>query len=101
MQETANTVNLVVQVISVRNTHRKYGIGTVLMQLAIEKAKEVGIPLALNSVPAAHNFYLRLGFRDLNHMDVDLAKWAPANSGYGIWRCYAMMMDEWCTTDRN
>ena len=63
------------------------------MKFAIEKAKEAGVPLSLISVPAAHQFYEKLGFKDTTHVNVDLSKWGAPHSGYGIWRAYAMMHD--------
>ena len=63
---------------------RNLGIGSQLIQLAIDKAKAAGLPLAVAAEPQAYNFFLKQGFQETRHFDVDLKQWAPAQSGWGV-----------------
>lgn len=80
--------------IYVKPTSRRQGIGSQLVQLSIEKAKAAGVPLAIASEPDAHEFFLRQGFRDTKHSDIDLSQWAPPHSGWGVFRLAGMIRSE-------
>jgi N-acetylglutamate synthase-like GNAT family acetyltransferase len=56
------------------------------MEYVIDKAKTLNIPVALSSEPQVYSFFKKWGFEDTKHVDVDLAKWAPPYSGFGIFR---------------
>lgn len=47
--------------------------------------------MLLCSEPEAHGFYLRRGFADRKVADIDLRRWAPVYSGYGVFRLSAMV----------
>jgi hypothetical protein len=59
--------------------------------VCFDRAKAEGVPLALCSEPAAYDFFVKLGFRDTRHVDIDLSKWAPAYSGFGMFRLAGMI----------
>jgi N-acetylglutamate synthase-like GNAT family acetyltransferase len=77
--------------IFIKPTHRRSGIGSQLVQLAVEKAKDAGIPLHVTTEPDAHEFFLSQGFKDTKSSDIDLAKWASKNSGFGIFSLFGMI----------
>jgi N-acetylglutamate synthase-like GNAT family acetyltransferase len=72
--------------------HRKCGIGSSLVNLCIGKARNAGLPLSLQSEPAAHDFFLKRGFKDTKHVDFNLAKWAPPCTGFGLFRLSGMVL---------
>lgn len=78
--------------IYVSTAHRKRGIGSELVRLASEKAKAAGLPLAVGSEPQAYGFFLKQGFKDTKHADIDLRRWAPDNCGFGVFRISGMIM---------
>jgi hypothetical protein len=65
---------------------RKLGVGSQSIRLAIDKSGAAGLPLAVASEPQAYSFFLKQGFQESRHFDVDLSQWAPAHSGWGIFR---------------
>jgi predicted N-acetyltransferase YhbS len=87
-----NCLNVDLTHIFVKPTYRRKGIGSQLVRIAVDKAAEAGIPFSVCSEPAAHDFFLKLGFKDTVHGDIDLRKWAPENSGFGNFRLYGMVL---------
>lgn len=77
--------------ICVKLEHRLQGIGSDLFQLAIEKAKAEGIPLAVTSEPASYEFFKKLGFKEGKHCEIDLSEHAPPYSGFGVFRLTGML----------
>lgn len=73
--------------------HRKRGIGSQLVKMCLDKAKSEGVPLAVASEPAVHDFFLKLGFEDAKHFDIDLRKWSPEYCGFGVFRIWGMAMN--------
>lgn len=61
-----------------------------MMQSAIDRSKQEGVPIVTQAEPAAHEFFKSLGFKDTVAADSDLAKFAPPNSGFGIFRLQGM-----------
>jgi hypothetical protein len=61
------------------------------VQVCFDNAKAEGLPLVVCSEPEAHDFFLALGFKDTRHFDIDLSKWAPAYSGFGMFRLFGMI----------
>ena len=78
--------------ICVKPASRKQGIGSQLIQVALDKAKAAGLPLALCAEPPAHAFFLKQGFTDTSAADIDLSQWAPEYCGWGIFRISGMSM---------
>ncbi|CVK93481.1 uncharacterized protein FMAN_02867 [Fusarium mangiferae] len=76
--------------IYVKPSHRKQGIGALLMREAFSRTEAEGVVLYLCSEPAAHDFYRKRGFQDIIHADIDLSKWAPPYSGFGLFRWTGM-----------
>ncbi|PVH95486.1 hypothetical protein DM02DRAFT_690064 [Periconia macrospinosa] len=68
--------------IYVRPESRKNGIGTALVNMALQKAREQGVPLVALSEPGAREFFLKVGLKDIVHADVDLNQWASGKGEY-------------------
>ncbi|KAJ5572502.1 hypothetical protein N7450_009486 [Penicillium hetheringtonii] len=62
--------------ICVKPSLQGHGIGAKLVQIGFDKAKDDNIPFALCAEAPAHNFYVKLGFKETKHTDIDLAKYA-------------------------
>lgn len=73
---------------------RRRGIGSLLVQIAFDKAKAEGLPLVVLSEPEAHPFMVKQGFTDRKHVDIDLAKWAAPYSGFGLFRLFEMIWND-------
>ncbi|RFU34901.1 hypothetical protein B7463_g1493, partial [Scytalidium lignicola] len=58
--------------IYVKPSSRNHGIGSQLVQMCFDKAKAEGVPLTLSSEPEAHDFFVKRGFEDTRHVDIDL-----------------------------
>jgi len=67
------------------------GLGTRLMKFCSVIADEASLPIALCSYPGAHDLYLKLGYIDLGHFDLDLNGYGKKFCGYGIYRLYSML----------
>jgi hypothetical protein len=59
-----------------------------------KKAKQKGLPLFVVSEPQARTFFVKLGFQDTHHVDMDLEKYAPEHCGFGNFRLSAMIYNE-------
>ncbi|KAJ5120166.1 hypothetical protein N7448_010835 [Penicillium atrosanguineum] len=75
----------------VKPSCQRNGIGSKLVQLGFDRAKAEGIPLAVCAEAPAYGFFVKLGFKDTTHCDMDLRRYAPANSGFGIFRLSGMI----------
>ncbi|KAI1130426.1 hypothetical protein F5Y10DRAFT_235649 [Nemania abortiva] len=78
----------------VEPSSRGQGIGSWLLHIAQEAAKAAEIPFSIFSEPNHHGFFINRGLRDVKTVDVDLRKWAPPLSGYGIFRISRMALPE-------
>jgi hypothetical protein len=64
------------------------------MQHCHSIADRAGLPIYLTAFPGAHGMYLKLGYADTGHFDVDLNEWAREKwTGYGIYRSYGMVRE--------
>lgn len=65
------------------------GIGTALLRRVTDKADEYSTYCWLQSSPAAHNIYLKAGFKDVASFEVHLKEFAPGGmeGGWG-WGMY-------------
>jgi GNAT superfamily N-acetyltransferase len=79
----------------VKPAYRRRGIGSRLVRLGVEKAGEAGVPLTAFAEPGARDFFLHCGFEDVESADIDLAKWAPRGSGFGVFRLSGMVMSKY------
>lgn len=61
------------------------------MQKAFEAAETEHVPLVVGSEPASNTFFTKLGFKYIKHCDIDLSKYAPPHSGFGVFRLTKMM----------
>ncbi|KUJ12188.1 acyl-CoA N-acyltransferase [Mollisia scopiformis] len=87
--------HLVLDFIFVSPSLRNKGLGTQLVDLCLEKAKEEKLPLKVCSVPSAVGFYRRLGFREIGFADLDLAVWGPEKGGFGVYRFWGLVYGEY------
>jgi len=76
---------------AVHPDHQGKGIGTELLRHCMRVADEHGLPSWLQALPGSHSLYLRVGFVDVDHKDVDLNEWDGFKyRGYGLYRTYMM-----------
>lgn len=73
--------------------NRGHGIGTNLVNLAIQRAKDRKLPLFVGTEPQVYPFFASFGFKDTGHVDWDLAKHAPAHCGFGSFRLSGMLYE--------
>ncbi|KAH8176920.1 acetyltransferase (GNAT) family protein [Sarocladium implicatum] len=72
--------------------HQNKGIGSLLLQHCLKIADDADLPSWLISFPGSHNLYLRFGFEDVDHRDLDLNAWDQNRMrGFGVYRQYAMV----------
>jgi len=76
--------------IHVKPSYRRRGVGSRLVQRCLDTAKSVGVCVRVSSEPAAHEFFVHQGFEDTKHVDMDLARYAPPYSGFGVFRLAGM-----------
>ncbi|KAH9905748.1 acyl-CoA N-acyltransferase [Xylariomycetidae sp. FL2044] len=68
------------------------GIGSRLLEHCLRLADQAVLPSWLISFPGSHSLYLRHGFADVDHADIDLNAWdRNRHRGFGIYRQYAMV----------
>lgn len=75
----------------VKPSVQRHGVGSKLVQLGFDRAKAEGIPLAVCAEAPSIPFFDKLEFRETVHFDIDLRKYATANSGFGVFRLAGMM----------
>ncbi|KAI9158369.1 hypothetical protein HJFPF1_06363 [Paramyrothecium foliicola] len=70
------------------------GIGSQLLNHCLEIADKAALRTWLIAFPRSHSLYLRSGFKDVDHCDVDLNKWDEFRfRGYGVYRQSLMVRD--------
>ncbi|KAI1267268.1 hypothetical protein F5Y18DRAFT_415965 [Xylariaceae sp. FL1019] len=79
--------------IYVEPSSRGKGIGSELVEIAHNVAKETNLPFSICAEPNFHGFFVNRGFRDVNHVDIDLTQWSAPSSGYGAFRISRMVME--------
>ncbi|CAL3963130.1 unnamed protein product [Diplocarpon coronariae] len=77
--------------LAVRRAYQKRGLGRRLMMRCHELATEDGLPIYLTAFPSAHDMYLKLGYTDETHFDVDLNEYGTKYRGFGVYRSYGML----------
>ncbi|RFU28351.1 hypothetical protein B7463_g7994, partial [Scytalidium lignicola] len=55
--------------------YQKKGLGTLLLKEAFDRADTEGKRAYLEAMEAGHNLYLRLGWADVDLLEVDVGKW--------------------------
>ncbi|KAL4799540.1 acyl-CoA N-acyltransferase [Aspergillus venezuelensis] len=73
--------------------HRGRGLGKRLMEHLFNHSKALGIPIAVGGEPQVYDYFKKQGFKDVNHVDFDLAQWAPPHSGFGMFRLAGLAWD--------
>lgn len=76
---------------SVKPSCQIQGIGSKLIQLGLDRSKDDGTLLHVCAEAPAYEFFAKMGFKTTKHFDIDLRKYASANSGFGIFRLSGMM----------
>jgi hypothetical protein len=61
------------------------------VRMCLDRAKKTKLPLRLAAEPAAHEFWLKMGFEDTKHVEFDLEKWAEPHTGFGTFRLFGMV----------
>ena len=69
------------------------GIGSAIIHWALEHLRLDSIPVFLNAQPDGYALYKRLGWKDVENIDVDLSRWVGLNRGYGVHRTVCMIRD--------
>ncbi|KAJ5917887.1 hypothetical protein N7454_010262 [Penicillium verhagenii] len=77
--------------ICVKPAFQRRGVGSTLIQLGVDRAKAEDISLAVCAEAPSIPFFEKLGFKETVHVDMELRKYAPANSGFGIFRLAGMI----------
>lgn len=70
--------------------HQRQGIGTMLLEAFVRFADERGLPCYLESTPVAFDMYLFHGFRKVDELVIDLAKW---REGFGMYKSAMLYRD--------
>ncbi|KAJ5707570.1 hypothetical protein N7488_007371 [Penicillium malachiteum] len=90
-KETEGMERFVITYMCVKPTTQRHGVGSKLVQLGIDRAKAGGVPLTVCAEAPSIPFFTSLGFVEMKHVDMDLRKYAPDNSGFGIFRLAGMI----------
>lgn len=61
------------------------------MNAAFKYARSEDLPLFVTSEPEAQGFFDKLGMREIKHVDMDLSKYAPPYTGFGLFRMIGMV----------
>ncbi|KAH8886221.1 acyl-CoA N-acyltransferase [Thozetella sp. PMI_491] len=70
------------------------GIGSQLIRHCLPIADEAGLPTWVNSLPSSHGVFLKNGFLDHKHYDMDFNKLDNNRlRGFGIYRSYLMVRE--------
>lgn len=68
-------------------SYQRRGAASILVQWGVDRAKELGLPLYLESSKRAHELYKKFGFEDIEMFEVDMSLYG----GQGLHQTYAMM----------
>ncbi|KAL1857233.1 hypothetical protein Plec18167_004711 [Paecilomyces lecythidis] len=75
----------------VEPSYQRQGVGSSLLQLGFDRARAEGLPLVVAGEAPAYGFFDTVGFKETRHIDIDLRKYTPANSGFGNFRLTGMI----------
>jgi N-acetylglutamate synthase-like GNAT family acetyltransferase len=68
------------------------GIGDKLLRHCFEPTDRDALPIWLSTFPGSRDFYLKMGFVEVDYADLDLNACDKFRyRGYGIYRSYAMV----------
>ncbi|KAI0514691.1 acyl-CoA N-acyltransferase [Xylaria bambusicola] len=77
---------------AVDRSQQSKGVGSQLLKHCLQIADDAALPTWLISFPGSHGLYLRFGFCNVDHRDVDLNTWDKNRMrGFGVYRQYAMV----------
>jgi GNAT superfamily N-acetyltransferase len=81
----------VISLLAIRPSYQGRGLGTKLMNFCADIADEARLPTFLTAFPGAHSLYLKLGYEEKTHYDLDLGSYGKKYRGFGIYRSYGML----------
>lgn len=96
MFEAAHLIDLLLDIsaFAVGPAYQGQGIVSQLLKHCLDITDLTPLSTWLIAFPGSHSLYLRFGFKDVEHRDVDLNAWDNGIlRGYGIYRQYAMVRD--------
>lgn len=69
------------------------GVGSAIIRWALEDLKLKTMPVYLTAQPDGHRLYQKLGWKDVETVDIDLSEYAGPNRGYGMHRTVCMLRE--------
>ena len=63
---------------------QRRGVGSAIVQWALENLRLDTMPVFLNAQPDGNRLYQKYGWLDVKNVDIDLSDWAGPNRGYVI-----------------
>ncbi|KAL8678351.1 MAG: hypothetical protein Q9186_005276 [Xanthomendoza sp. 1 TL-2023] len=85
-----NGPTVVLDDLSVDPAHQRQGAGKLLLEVLIDFADESNLPVYVESTPAVRDMYLHRGFREVDHLEIDLGRWKP---GCGVYSTVMLYRD--------
>lgn len=79
--------------LAVHPLHQGRSYGKQRMTYCSELADKEQIPIFLVAFPNAHGMYLKLGYEDRLHFDVDLSEYTEKYCGFGVYRSSGMVRE--------
>lgn len=65
-----------------------------MMKTCFEKVDGLGLPILVMSVPYSRDFYVKMGFVEVDSFGFDLKDWSGREDvGRGVYRYYWLMRD--------
>ena len=74
-------------------SHQRRGIGSAIIEFALESLELDRLPIWLYAQPDGHNLYQKLGWKDVENVEMQLAEWAGKGKGYGLHRTVCMIRE--------
>ena len=74
-------------------TWQRRGVGSAMIRWALEHLRPDTMPVWLCAQPDGYSLYLKLGWRDVEKVDMDLSKWISPYQGYGLHRTVCMVRE--------
>jgi GNAT superfamily N-acetyltransferase len=73
--------HLVVSLLVTDPAYQGRGLGKLLMKQGLDRADAEGRKVYIESTSAGHPLYLKLGFKDVDIMEIDLSKYGGTKPG--------------------
>lgn len=69
------------------------GVGSAIIRWAMENLHLDTMPVWLSAQPDGFHLYQKLGWTEIEDVDVDLSEWTGPNRGYGMHRTVCMLRE--------